>query len=268
MANCRATSYGSLKVELMVPVSPSWSVTAASAASTVKRVRPADHVQVVDLAALLAQPQPLGEEEEVELAALGGLREVHERVELDVAAGGGVAPHGGVVHAGEVRGQDGSACGLDRVDPVSRRLSGWRSGWRAGAGRAARAACRPRSRCGTAPRRCSSGTSCSGDGGQVVRQRARAAAGSRRARPAASSSEQVGQLAPACRRRSRASEPYSAPSSSSSRVLARRGRVGVVVQEHHQVGEDLQRSPRPAGRSARRRTSATISARAARRRAG
>ena len=38
-------------------------------------VGPADHVEVVDLAALLAQPQTLGEEEEVELAALGGLRE-------------------------------------------------------------------------------------------------------------------------------------------------------------------------------------------------
>ena len=35
VANCRATSYGSLKVELIVPASPSRSVTAASAASTV-----------------------------------------------------------------------------------------------------------------------------------------------------------------------------------------------------------------------------------------
>ena len=43
------------------------------------RVRPADHVQVVDLAALLAQPQPLGEEEEVEQARLGGPRQVRER---------------------------------------------------------------------------------------------------------------------------------------------------------------------------------------------
>ena len=42
-------------------------------------VGPADDVQVVDLAALLAQPQPLGEEQEVELGALGGLREVRRR---------------------------------------------------------------------------------------------------------------------------------------------------------------------------------------------
>ena len=35
LANCRATSYGSLKVELIVPARPSRSVTAASAASTV-----------------------------------------------------------------------------------------------------------------------------------------------------------------------------------------------------------------------------------------
>jgi hypothetical protein len=35
LANCRATSYGSLKVELIVPARPSRLVTAASAASTV-----------------------------------------------------------------------------------------------------------------------------------------------------------------------------------------------------------------------------------------
>ena len=51
-----------------------------------ERVRPADHVEVVDLAALLAQAQALGEEHEVELAAFGGLGEVDERAELDVAA--------------------------------------------------------------------------------------------------------------------------------------------------------------------------------------
>ena len=65
----------------------------------------ADHVEVVDLPVLLAQPQSFGEEQEVELASLGGLGELAERVELDVAAGGGVAPHGRVVHAGKVRGQ-------------------------------------------------------------------------------------------------------------------------------------------------------------------
>ena len=70
-----------------------------------ERVRPADHVEVVDQAVLLAQPQSFGEEQEVELASLGGLRELAERVELDMAAGGGVAPYGRVVHAGKVRGQ-------------------------------------------------------------------------------------------------------------------------------------------------------------------
>ena len=68
-------------------------------------VGPADDVQVVDLAALFAQPQPLGEEQEVELGALGGPREVGEGAEVDVAAGRRVAPHGGVVDAGEVRGE-------------------------------------------------------------------------------------------------------------------------------------------------------------------
>ena len=70
-----------------------------------ERVRPADHVQVVDLTALLAQPQPLGQEQEVELGPLRRLGQVHERAELDVAAGPRVAPHRRVVHAGEVRGQ-------------------------------------------------------------------------------------------------------------------------------------------------------------------
>ena len=68
-------------------------------------VRAADHVEVVDLAALLAQAQALGEEHEVELAAFGGLGEVDERAELDVTARRGIAPHRGVVDAGEVRGE-------------------------------------------------------------------------------------------------------------------------------------------------------------------
>ena len=113
-----------------------------------ERVRPADHVQVVDLAALLAQPQPLGQEQEVELGPLGGLGQVHERAELDVAAGPRVAPHRRVVDAGEVGGQ---------VDLLGWRgtwvLPGWfrpgRTGWPGGAGRAAHAAARPGSAGGT-----------------------------------------------------------------------------------------------------------------------
>jgi hypothetical protein len=68
-------------------------------------VGPADDVQIVDLAALLAQAQPFGEEQEVELGVLGDAGEAGERVELDVAARARVAPHRGVVHAGEVRGE-------------------------------------------------------------------------------------------------------------------------------------------------------------------
>src|SRR6201999_2426681 len=68
-------------------------------------VGPADDVEVVNAAAMLPQPQPLGEEEEVEQPALGGLRQVHERVELDLAARLRVAPHRGVVDARKMRGQ-------------------------------------------------------------------------------------------------------------------------------------------------------------------
>ena len=68
-------------------------------------VRSTDHVEVVDQPVLLAEPQSFGEEEEVELPALGGLREVDERVELDLAARRRVAPHRGVVDPGEVGGE-------------------------------------------------------------------------------------------------------------------------------------------------------------------
>ena len=64
-------------------------MTAASGGQDRQRVGAADDVEVVDLAALLAQAQALGEEEEVELAPLGGLGEVDERVELDLALGRG-----------------------------------------------------------------------------------------------------------------------------------------------------------------------------------
>ncbi len=70
-----------------------------------------------------------------------------------MAAGRRVAPDGGVVDAGEVRGE---------VDLLARHgivlLRRRRSGWRGGAGRAARAGCRPRRPVRKAPRRCSSGT--------------------------------------------------------------------------------------------------------------
>ena len=71
-----------------------------------ERVGTADDVEVVDPPPLLAQAQALGEEEEVEAAALGGLGEVDERAELDLAAGGGIAPHGRVVDAREVGAED------------------------------------------------------------------------------------------------------------------------------------------------------------------
>ena len=70
-----------------------------------ERVGPADDVEVVDAPAVFAQPQALGEEEEVEQAPLGGLGEMDERVELDLAARFGVRPDRGVVDAGKMRGQ-------------------------------------------------------------------------------------------------------------------------------------------------------------------
>ena len=92
--NCRATSNGSLKVVLMVPASPRRSVTAASTASTVKvSGRPTTSRSWIP-AAVFAQPQPLGEEEEVEQTPLAGSGQVDERVELDLAARlrGGTTP--------------------------------------------------------------------------------------------------------------------------------------------------------------------------------
>src|SRR5437867_1465159 len=69
-------------------------------------VRPADDVEVVDLTALLAEAQALGEKEEVEPAPLGGPGQVGERREGDLAPGLRVAPYGVVVHAREVSRQD------------------------------------------------------------------------------------------------------------------------------------------------------------------
>ena len=105
VANCLATSNGSLNVVLMVPARPSRSVTAGERGKDGEGVGAADDVEVVDAAAVLPQPQALGEEEEVEQAALGGLRQVDERVELDLAARLRIGPHRGVVDAGEMRGQ-------------------------------------------------------------------------------------------------------------------------------------------------------------------
>ena len=65
----------------------------------------ADHVEVVDLAVLLAQPQSFSEEQEIELAPLGRLSKLRKRAELDVTAGGWVAPHGGVVYTRKVGGE-------------------------------------------------------------------------------------------------------------------------------------------------------------------
>src|SRR5690606_13595000 len=70
-----------------------------------ERLGPADHVEVVDAALVLAQPQALGEEEEVERAAFGRPGQMDERGEVDLAAGAGIGPDRGVVHPGEVGGQ-------------------------------------------------------------------------------------------------------------------------------------------------------------------
>ncbi len=71
-----------------------------------QRVGTADGVEIVDQTVLLAQAEALGEEEEVEFAALGRLGEMHERRELDLALRPRIGPHRGVVDAREVGGED------------------------------------------------------------------------------------------------------------------------------------------------------------------
>lgn len=97
-----------------------------------ERVGSADYVQVVDLPVLLAQAQPLGQEEEVELGALGGPGEVGEGAEVDLAAGGRVAPHGAVVDAGEVGGEMDLLDGLTHDRGVLRLVRVGKSGRSAG----------------------------------------------------------------------------------------------------------------------------------------
>src|SRR5689334_14136088 len=70
-----------------------------------ERVRPTDDIEVVDEAAVLPQPQAFSEEEEIEQPSLGGLGEVDERVEIDLAARFRTRPHRGVVDTWKVRGQ-------------------------------------------------------------------------------------------------------------------------------------------------------------------
>lgn len=77
------------------------------------------HVEVVDLAALFTQPEPFGQEHEVELAAFGGPREPNERVELDVAAGFGITPDRGVVDPWKMRGQMNLLDGLAHARVLS-----------------------------------------------------------------------------------------------------------------------------------------------------
>ena len=153
-----------------------------------------------------------------------------------MAAGRRVAPDGGVVDAGEVRGEVDLLAG-HRSSPLRRR----RSGWRGGAGRAARAGCRPRRPCGTAPRRCSSGTSPRVICSQVVGEDAGPQPERRRAPPRAT---------PATRSASSAGVPANtagvaartrAPSSSSSRSLRSAAAAGGVVEEHDDVAEHVQR---------------------------
>ena len=89
VANCLATSKGSLKVVLMVPARPSRSVTAASAARTVKVSGLPTTSRSWMRPRCSRSRKPIGEEEEVEQAAFGGAREVDERVELELAAESG-----------------------------------------------------------------------------------------------------------------------------------------------------------------------------------
>ena len=67
-----------------------------------ERVRTTHHVEVVDVPAALPQPKPLGEKEEVEQSAFRGAGEVHERVEIDLAARARVRPHRGVIDTREM----------------------------------------------------------------------------------------------------------------------------------------------------------------------
>jgi len=85
-----------------------------------------DDVLVEDLSLVFAQAQALGEEEEVEEAAFGGAGEVLEVCELDVGAGVGVGPHGGVVDAREVGGEVGRAQGGFRAEAEDRGEGGRR----------------------------------------------------------------------------------------------------------------------------------------------
>ena len=180
-----------------------------------------------------------------------------------MAAGRRVAPHGGVVDAGEVRGE---------VDLLAR--LGHRTSCRSGGGVAVGGAGQAEqpaqgvglvARCGTAPRRCSSGTR-----PRVIASRSCGQRAGPQPEPG-----QPGRL-PLLRagRPARAGVPVKTRASLSVLVpvAARRAaalrsapRPAVVVEEHHEVGEARARSRRrgrrrPARRGPRRRSRAASAA--------
>ena len=82
-----------------VATSPMCVVTDGEGGEHGLRVRPAGDVQGVRAAEVLAQPQPLAEEERGEQAALGGLGDAAERFEVRLRSGFGRLPDGSGVDA-------------------------------------------------------------------------------------------------------------------------------------------------------------------------
>ena len=170
-----------------------------------------------------------------------------------------VAPHGGVVHAGEVRGEDGSACAACVIDASLRRSAvGVAVG---GAGQAEQPAQRAGlvGGRGTAPRRCSSGTSAVDD-----RRRGRAASTAgpqpEAVEPgAAPVQQQVGQLAGGAGEDRGVAERTARPSSVVEALPARsRGaggrRRGTRPGRRRPAAARPPGRPRPARRGPRRRS--------------
>ena len=232
-----------------MPARPRCSVTAASAVRTVRvSGRPTTSRSWMRPRCSRSR-SPSARKKKSNLPSLGRAGQVDEGGEVDLAARRRVAPHRGVVHPGEVGGEDDLLAGSLTGPPSPARVAAGRAGAgsepareRSPPGRA-RAAARPAAR---APRRRR------WPAGRRARTPGRRRNPLRRPRADQASSRSASPSGvPA---NTAASDAAARPSSSSRRALARVGRGDGGRQEHDEVGQDPQRrpvrptTPRPPGR--------------------
>ena len=244
MANWRATSYGSLKVELIVPARPRWSVTAASAASTVNvSGRPTtSRSWIRPLCSRSRSPSARKKKSNLPRSAVWA-RWTNEAKSMWLPAAGSL--HTVVLFTPGKCAARMDLLGTAWSSGLLRRSRGGVAVGRSGQAEQAAQRAPPCVAGAEQPAPLQLGHQRAGDLRQVVRQRGRAQpepgqpgrAASRASRSASSAGRAGEDRARRwCTRRRPARR---------GAACGARAAVGAVVEEHHQVGEDVQRSRRP-----------------------